>query len=211
MNRLRLLLADDHKLVLDGIRRLLENEPYRIDTVEDGQAVLRAAEQLQPDIIVLDISMPSLNGIDAARRLRKIVPRARILFLTMHADQEYLREAVRAGASGYLLKRSAASELVTALREVARGRAYISPEVSGSVLGALAKPSAIEERSGLTPRQREVLQLVAEGKSNKEIAAILDISPKTVEFHKTKLMDALSLHTTAELTQYAIRHGLIGA
>lgn len=211
MNRLRLLLADDHKLVLDGISKLLEDEPFTIDTVEDGRQVLAVAEELQPDIIVLDISMPFLNGIDAARRLRKIVPRAKILFLTMHADQEYVREALRAGASGYLLKRSAASELVVALHEVAQGRAYISPQIAGAVLNDLRKPPVEQERAKLTPRQREALQLVAEGHSNKEIAGILGVSVKTVEYHKSCVMKALSLRTTAELTQYAIRHGLIDA
>ena len=207
----RLLLADDHRLVLDGICKLLENEPFTLHTVEDGRAVLAAAEQLRPDIILLDISMPHLNGIDAARRLKKIVPGAKIIFLTMHADQEYVREAIRAGASGYLLKRSAASELLTALREVSQGKSFISPQVTGALLDALERPQPKKRKHTLTQRQREVLQLVAEGHSNKEIADILDLSVKTVEYHKASLMKGLSLRSTAELTLYAIRHGLIDA
>ena len=210
MKRPRVLLADDHKLVVEGILKLLENEPLTIDTVEDGGEVLGRAERLQPDVILLDISMPFLNGIEAARRLREIAPRSRIIFLTMHADPEHVREALRCGASGYLLKRSAASELVTALRQVMQGRTYIDPYVAGLVLDVLGRPSPVDEKSGkLTPRQREVLRLVAEGHSNGEIARILGISIRTVVFHKSAIMTTLSLHSTAELTQYAVRHGLI--
>ncbi len=211
MKQLRLLLADDHRLLLDGICKLLEDEPYRVNAVEDGQALLAEAERLQPDIVVLDISMPLLNGIDTARRLRKIAPRTKIIFLTMHADQTYVREAFRAGAMGYLLKRSAASELRVAIREVAMGRAYVSPRVTKTLLDFMDEPTRSAMEGGdLTTRQREVLQLIAEGRTNKEIASVMNISVKTVEFHKSRVMKELGLYTTAELTVYAIRHGLIG-
>jgi DNA-binding NarL/FixJ family response regulator len=160
---------------------------------------------------LVDISMPLLNGIDAARQLLKITPQSKVIFLTMHADSDYVSEAFRAGASGYLLKRSAASELLTAIQEVMKGRCYVTPLVTREALsplfGGTMEPRKLS--STLTARQREVLQLVAEGRSVKEIAAILRVSGKTVEFHKSALMDRLGIHTTAELTRYAIEHGLI--
>jgi DNA-binding NarL/FixJ family response regulator len=211
MNRPRVLLADDHTMVLAGLRSLMESDFDLVGTVEDGRALLEAAARLKPDIIMLDISMPLLNGIEAARQLRKIVPQSKIIFLTMHADVGYVKEAFRVGASGYLIKRSAASELATAIHEVMKGRTYVTPLVTKdmmeSFLDSTAQPEKLPKR--LTSRQREVLQLVAEGHSNKEIAAILNVSTKTVEFHKYNLMQALGIHTTAELTQYAMRHGYI--
>ncbi len=200
--RPRLLLADDHAVVVEGLRKLLESEFDLVDAVYDGKSLIASARKLKPDIILLDISMPLLNGIDAARRLRKIVPESKLIFLTMHADPAYVAEAVQVGASGYVVKRSAASELVAAIRQVVQGKTYFTPLVSRVRAG----------RSGsirLTPRQRETLQLVAEGRSNKEIAALLNISVKTVEFHKATLMQRLGLHTAAELTQFAVKHGLI--
>jgi DNA-binding NarL/FixJ family response regulator len=209
----RLLLADDHTLLLEGIRLMLEPEFDLVGSVEDGQALLAAAKMLKPDIILLDISMPRLNGIDAAHRLRKILPSARLIFLTMHAGADYVAEAFRAGARGYLLKRSAASELLIAIRAVLKGDHYVSPLVTRNALELLissSKPgSKFSDR--LTPRQREVLQLVAEGLSRKEIARILNISVKTVEFHKGKLMRELNLQTVADFTRYAIEHGIITA
>jgi DNA-binding NarL/FixJ family response regulator len=207
----RLLLADDHTLLLEGIRLMLEPEFDLVGSVEDGQALLAAAKTLKPDIILLDISMPVLNGIDAARRLRKLLPSAKLIFLTMHADFDYVEEAFRAGAMGYLLKRAAASELITAIRAVLKGNHYVSPLVTRNAL----KPLIASSKSGgkfsdrMTPRKREVLQLVAEGRSRKEIAAILSISVKTVEFHKATLMRELNLVTTADFTRYAIEHGII--
>ena len=210
----RVLLADDHTLVLEGIKKLLEPHFDLVGTVEDGRALLEAAKTLKPDVVLADISMPLLNGIDAARQLRKTLPDAKIIFLTMHSDPTYVAEAFRAGAAGYLLKRSAASELVFAIEEVLKGRFYVTPAVAKDVLGdvfgeneASRRKPPTEGRS-LTPRQREVLQLVAEGKSIKEIATILDISIKTVEFHKSRIMEELDLHTTAELTKYAVAHGI---
>src|SRR5512135_1662249 len=211
--RPRLLLADDHTLLLEGIRLMLEPEFDLVGSVEDGQALLAAAKTLKPDVILLDISMPVLNGIDAARRLRKLLPSARLIFLTMHADPDYVAEAFRAGAMGYLLKRAAASELLTAIRAVLKGNHYVSPLVTRNALDLLI--SSPEPRGKfsdrLTPRQREVLQLVAEGRTRKEIATILNISVKTVEFHKRTLMRELSLGTAADFTRYAIEHGIITA
>jgi DNA-binding NarL/FixJ family response regulator len=209
----RLLLADDHTLLLEGIRLMLEPEFDLVGSVEDGQALLAAAKALKPDIILLDISMPRLNGIDAAHRLRKMLPSAKLIFLTMHAGADYVAEAFRAGARGYLLKRSAASELLTAIRTVLKGDHYVSPLVTRNALELLISFSKPESKfsDGLTPRLREVLQLVAEGRSRKEIAGILNISVKTVEFHKGKLMRELNLRTTADFTRYAIEHGLITA
>lgn len=211
MNRPRVLLADDHTMVLAGLRSLMESDFDLVGTVEDGRALLEAAARLKPDIIMLDISMPLLNGIEAARQLRKIVPQSKIIFLTMHADVGYVKEAFRVGASGYLIKRSAASELATAIHEVMKGRTYVTPLVTKDMMVSFLDPTAQPDKlpKRLTSRQREVLQLVAEGHSNKEIAAILEVSTKTVEFHKYNLMQALCIHTTAELTQYAMRHGYI--
>ncbi len=209
MPKLRVLLADDHRIILDGLCSLLQSEPLQLRTAENGREALAVAEDWQPDIAVLDIGMPQLNGIDAARQIRKAAPRTRVIFLTMHADVSYVQEAFRAGACGYLVKRSAGSELRTAIREVAAGRSYISPQIADRVLKPLVKPGEIGAGADLTSRQREVLQLIAEGKANKEIANILYISVKTVEYHKSLIMSKLDLHSTAELTQYAIRLGLI--
>jgi DNA-binding NarL/FixJ family response regulator len=211
MNRPRVLLADDHTMILAGLTSLLESDFDLVGTVTDGRALIDAAVRLKPDIIMMDISMPLLNGIEAARQLRKSAPQSKIIFLTMHGDIAYVREAFQAGASGYLIKRSAASELVTAIHEVLKGRTYVTPLVTKDMMGSFLEPtdSAEKLQSRLTPRQREVLQLVAEGHSNKEIAAVLKVSTKTVEFHKYNLMQALGIRTTAELTQYAMRHGYI--
>lgn len=211
MTRPRILLADDHTLVLEGLRKILEDDFDVIDTVEDGRALVEAAQRLEPDVIVLDISMPKLNGMDAARQLRKLLPRTKLIFLTMHGDPTYANEAFRAGASGYLLKRSAASELIQAIQAVLKNQCYMTPAITKDVLDSCFQPSAPSPISSgtLTPRQREVLQLVAEGKSTKEIATILNISIKTVEFHKSHIMRELDLHTIAELTKYAIAHGIV--
>jgi len=204
--RTRLLLADDHTLLLEGIRLMLEPEFELIGCVGDGQALLASARTLKPDIILLDISMPLLNGIDAAHQLRKTLPSAKLIFLTMHGDTEYVTEAFQAGAAGYLLKRAAASELLTAIREVLKGNYYVSPLVARNALELLV---GMAKSGRLTPRRREVLQLVAEGRSRKEIAAILSISVKTVEFHKAELTQELNLRTVADFTRYAIEHGMI--
>ncbi len=211
MSKPRVLLADDHTLVLAGFKKLLEDHCEVVGAAEDGRALLEAAQQLQPDVIALDISMPHLNGIDAAHQLRKTVPEAKLIFITMHADPAYVSQAFKAGASGYLLKRSAGSELVQAIEAVMKGDYYvtslIAKDLVHSALDETHQP--IIQTNRLTARQREILQLVAEGLAVKEIAATLAISPKTVEYHKSKLMEQLDLHTTAELTKYALTHGFI--
>jgi DNA-binding NarL/FixJ family response regulator len=213
MSKPRVLLADDHTLVLDGFRKLLEDHCEVVGAVEDGRALLAAAERHQPDVITLDISMPQLNGIDAARRLRKLVPQAKLIFVTMHADQAYISEAFKSGASGYLLKRSAGSELVQAIHTVMNGNYYVTSLIAKDLVHSALEGgrTPVIQHDTLTVRQREVLQLVAEGRTVKEIAAVLNISPKTVEFHKSHLMEQLDLHTTAELTKYALTHGLIAS
>ena len=209
--RARLLLADDHTVLLEGIRLLLEPEFDLVGSVEDGRALLAAAKTLKPDVILLDISMPLLNGIDAAQQLRTILPSAKVIFLTMHADADYVTEAFRAGAAGYLLKRSAASELITAIREVLKGNHYVSPLVARNALDMLMISPKTEGKFAdrLTARQREVLQLVAEGRNRKEIATALGLSVRTVEFHKSAVMRQLNLKTAADFTLYAIEHGMI--
>ncbi len=215
MSRARLLLADDHMLLLDGYRKLLEPEFELVGAVENGRELLDIAPKLKPDVILMDISMPLLNGIDATRRLRKLVPKSKILIVTMHADADYVAEAFRAGASGYLLKRSAASELVSAIHEVLEGKRYLTPLITGQALDWLRKSEGREGGGGgaasvLSPRQREVLQLVAEGRTAKEIATLLRISVKTVEFHKSRIMRELGMRSVAEITRYALRQGMIG-
>ena len=207
--RPRLLLADDHALVLGGLRSMLEKNFDVVGVAEDGEALVEAAGKLAPDIIVLDISMPRLNGIEAARRLSRSLPKSRLIFVTMHADATFVSEAIKAGASGYVLKRSAPEELVTAIEEVRRGRTYITPLVTRGFMDSILPPYLSGEPFGqLTPRQRQVLQLVAEGLSVKAVAEALHISPKTIEFHKSNIMRALGLRTTAELVKYAIKHGI---
>jgi DNA-binding NarL/FixJ family response regulator len=210
MKKPRLLLADDHTILLEGLRALLAPEFEVVATAADGRAVLEAAEKHQPDLILLDISMPGLNGIEAARRLKQSNPGAKLIILTMHADLSFVSAAFEAGVSGYVLKQSAATELVAALHEVDSGRRYLSSMIQkrlGTKTPAfLRRPKELS--ADLTSRQREVLQLVAEGRVRKEIAQILGVSVKTVEFHKQKISEKLDIHTDAALTAYAIRHGI---
>jgi DNA-binding NarL/FixJ family response regulator len=213
MNRPRILMADDHAIVLAGLRKLVEAEGEVVGMVEDGRALVEAAQRLRPDIVLLDISMPLLNGLDAARQISKLVPESKLIFLTMHATPTYATEAFKAGASGYLIKRSAAVELKQAIQAVMRGQHYMTPLITKDVLAAtLQSPDGQFNKplvTSLTQRQREVLQLVAEGKGTKAIASILNISVKTVEFHKFRIMSELDLHSTAELVKYAIGEGLV--
>ncbi len=213
MTRPRLLLADDHTLFVEALQRVLEPEFELIGAVADGRALLEAAPRLAPDVILLDLSMPLLNGIDAAQQLRRLVPEAKLVFLSMHGDPTYVTEAFRAGASGYVLKRASATELVQAIRTALRGHVYMSPLLAKDVLDPLLQQRGRRSNAhaALTLRQREVLQLVAEGRSLKEIASILCISVKTVEFHKARIIKQLGLHTTADLTKYALAHGLVSA
>jgi len=209
MKRPRVLLADDHRIVAEGLRGLLEPEFELIGIVEDGRALLTAAEKLRPDVIVADISMPLLNGIEAVRQIKRTNEDIKVVFLTMHPDVTYAASAFEAGASGYVLKHSAPSELITAIQTALRGKTYVTPLLAGELMHFYKeRPNQGDELSKLSPRQREVLQLLAEGHSAKEIASILDISARTVEFHKYRMMEALGLKSAAELIRYAVKHGI---
>jgi DNA-binding NarL/FixJ family response regulator len=210
MKRPRVLLADDHTLLLEAFEKLLADECDVVGTAANGRALLEAAARLRPDVAVVDISMPLLNGIDAARQLKRLHPDIRIVFLTMNEDPDLAAAAFRAGASGYLLKRSAASELLTAIRELMNHRSYVTPLVTEGLIGSMMQPADVG-RTGepLSPRQREIMQLIAEGRSMKEVAAVLNIAPRTVAFHKYRLMEQLHIKTTAELIQYAIKNHIV--
>jgi DNA-binding NarL/FixJ family response regulator len=210
--RPRLLLADDHKLVLEGFHRILEPEFEVVGEVEDGRSLLSAVERLHPEVVLLDIAIPLLNGIDAARQLHKRWPETKLIMVTMHSDKRYVIEAFRAGACGFLLKRSSPRELMDAVWTVVRGEQYVAPEL-GIELAAVSKEANRGTRQGadLTARQREVLQLMAEGRQHKEIAGLLKISLKAVEFHKSSIMRKLGTKSTSELTRYAIDCGLVAA
>lgn len=213
MTKPRVLLADDHQIVLDGLLRLLEKEFHIAGAVNDGLQLVEQAAALRPDVIVADISMPLLNGIDAVKRLREEGSTARIVFLTMHPDLVYATRALEAGGSAYVLKHSASDELVTAIRAALRGETFVSASLQTPSLQEHLDETRRHQRETieLTPRQREVLQLLAEGKSAKEIGAILGISARTVETHKYKMMDDLGVKTSAQLVQHAIRHGLVSS
>jgi DNA-binding NarL/FixJ family response regulator len=204
------LLADDHRVVAEGLRSLLEPHFDVVGIVSDGREVVGAVKTLAPDVVVLDVSMPSLNGIEGARQMRAENCRAKVVFLTMHREATYAARAMEAGASGFVLKHSAASELVTAIQEALKGGTYITPQIAADLLDSVRRgtPAGAEGLADLTPRQREVLQLVAEGRSAKEVAAVLHISRRTAEFHKARLMETLGVQNTAELIQFAIRNGV---
>ena len=212
--RPRVLLADDHSIMLAGVRKLIEEQCEIVGAVEDGRALLKAADRLKPDLILLDISMPLLNGLEAARHLKKMLPETKLLFLTMHASARYATEAFKVGAQGFLLKQSAASELPQAIAALMQGKHYLTPAIAKPVIDQALKseetPTIKDGPEKLTARQREILQLIGEGKGTKEIAALLDVSVKTIQFHKTCLMQELDIHTTAELMRYAITQGLAG-
>ena len=208
MTKPRVLLADDHRMVTEGLKGLLAEEFELVGTVEDGRAMLAAARTLRPDVIVADISMPQMNGIDALAHLKRDNPDVRVVFLTMHRDAAYARRALEAGASGFVLKHSAPAELVLAVRAALQGRTFITPDLAAEVFRT-AKDKDADPLAALTPRQREILQLLAEGKSAKEIAAGLGLSARTVEFHKYTLMDALGMENSAELIRFAVKHGLV--
>ncbi len=209
--RPRVLLADDHRLVAEGLRSLLVADFDLVGVVEDGRALVEAVDALRPDVVVADIAMPRMNGIEALVELRRGGNEVPVVFLTMHRDAAYARRALDAGASGYVLKHSAPAELVAAIRAALKGMTYLTPQVAGDVLESLkAGPEkGSDPVASLTPRQRQVLQLLAEGKSAKEIASSLGISARTVEFHKYQVMETLDLHTNAELTHFAIKNGLV--
>jgi DNA-binding NarL/FixJ family response regulator len=210
MKRPRILLADDHKIVTEGLKSLLEPEFELVGIVEDGRALLAAAERLRPDVIVADISMPLLNGIDSVRQIKKAHEEIKVVFLTMHPDVTYAVSAFEAGASGYVLKHSAPTELVTAIRSALNGKTFVTPLLAGELMQhTKERASQRDESTRLTPRQREILQLLAEGKSAKDIATVLNISSRTVEFHKYRIMKDLGIKSAAELVHYAVRHGII--
>ena len=207
----RILLADDHRLVAEGLRSLIEPEFELVGIVEDGRALIAAAEKLKPDIIIADISMPLLNGIEAVRQIKTTNKDVKVIFLTMHPDVTYAVSALEAGALGYVLKHSAPAELITAVRRALKGKIFVTPLLEGEIMLS-PKKGSIERRkesSHLTKRQREVLQLLAEGFLAKEIASILNISPRTVEYHKYKMMSDVGIKTVADLIRYAIKHKIV--
>ena len=208
MNLPRILLADDHKMFAQGLRGLLEDEFELVGSVPDGSSLVEAARELEPDVIVVDISMPVLNGFDAARQLKKEGATARIIFLTMHADASLVAEAFRCGCSGYVLKQSAGEELIRAIKQVLAGNKYVTPLVAAEWAQGLNQQIDRTQNLRLTPRQREVLQLIIDGCTMKEIAARLGISTRTAESHKYEMMQGLGVETTAELIQYALKLGL---
>jgi DNA-binding NarL/FixJ family response regulator len=207
----RILLADDHRIVVDGLRQLLEPDFYVLGSVEDGRTLVKQARKLMPDVIIADISMPLLNGIEAARQIKEILPGTKIIFLTMHPDVIYAARAFEAGANGYVLKHSASDELVAAITSVLKGQTYVTPMIAGELMDSYRHPShkLSDQDYEFTPRQREVLQLVVEGKSAGEIADLLCISPRTVEYHKYKMMEKLNLKSSTDLIRYAIKHSLL--
>jgi DNA-binding NarL/FixJ family response regulator len=212
VKRPRVLLADDHRLLREAFVKLLEPDCDVVGTVADGRALLEAVPKLRPDIVVLDIAMPQLNGLDAARQLKRAVPDVKVIFLTVSEDPDLAAEAFRTGASGFLLKNSAASELLQAIRDVSQGRSYVTPLATRDVLDTLLRqPESSRGGRALSQRQREVLQLLAEGRTMKEIAGILKITARTVAFHKYSMMQELGIKTSAELIQFAIKKRIVSS
>jgi two-component system response regulator NreC len=206
---IRVVLADDHQLVRQGLKALLEREGFQVaGEASDGQEALRLVPNVCPDVAILDISMPILNGLDAARELKKSSPKTKTILLTQHDEDQYVTEALRAGVRGYVLKNQAATDLVHAIQQVCRGEIYLSPSISRTVVEAFLSKTALPT-DPLTSRERQILQLIGEGKSSKEIAALLGISIKTAESHRTRLMRKLDIHELASLVRYAIRRGLV--
>jgi DNA-binding NarL/FixJ family response regulator len=210
LSKPRVIIADDHVLLAEAFEKLLSPECDVVAKVTDGRALVEAARRVHPDLVLLDVAMPLLNGLDAARQIHAISPSIRLIFLTMNDDPDLAAEAFRAGATAYLLKRSPASELLTAIRQAMKSRKYVTPLITEGMLGALMNPMRGETpRHELTSRQREVLQLLAEGKSMKDVANILAVAPRTVAFHKYRMMEQLRIKTNAELIQFAVREHLV--
>jgi DNA-binding NarL/FixJ family response regulator len=209
MGQPRILLADDHTILLDAFKALLDSEFDVVGAVTDGRALVTECARLDPDVVVLDISMPLLNGLDAGRQIKSERRSVKLIYLTMNPEPRLAAEALKLGASGYLLKSSAATELKQAIREALRGRSYITPLITGEVVDSLIELRDAREAPELTIRQREVLQLLAEGRSMKEVGGILNVAPRTVAFHKYRMMAQLRLKTTAELIQFAVRQGVV--
>lgn len=210
MGRPRVLLADDHVMMAEGLKRLLADEFELIGVVEDGRALVAAARKLNPDVVVADISMPHLNGIEALCRMKLDNPDVKVVILTMHQSAAYARRALAAGASAFVVKHSAPAELVMAIHAALKGKVFIAPALAGDVLNEIERGSRGDSpAASVTPRQREILQLLAEGRSAKEIAEALAISARTVEFHKYQMMEAHGLRNSAELIHFAIKHGIV--
>jgi DNA-binding NarL/FixJ family response regulator len=211
VTRPRVLLADDHLLVAEALKSILADEFDVVGVAQDGLEMVQAAQTLRPEVIVADITMPNLNGLDALAQLHKVAPETRVVFLTMHSDVAYARRALDAGALGFVLKHSAPSELILAVKAALQGRTFITPVLAGDVLESVRREPARTPGpvAALTPRQREILQLLAEGCSAKQIAGKLDISHRTVEFHKYQMMESLRIRTNAELIHFAVKHGIV--
>jgi two-component system, NarL family, response regulator NreC len=206
---IQVIVADDHQLVRQGLRALLEREGFGVvGEASNGKEAMELAEKLHPDVVVMDLAMPVLNGIDAAREIQRVSPKSKTILLTMHTDRQYILEGLRGGAKGYVMKTHAANDLVRAIREAARGGTFLSPEISEAVIQAYQNKTEIDH-DPLSPRERQVLQLIAEGKTTKEVAVTLDISVKTAETYRTRIMEKLDIHETASLVRYAIRKGLV--
>jgi DNA-binding NarL/FixJ family response regulator len=205
----QILLADDHQIVRDGLRLLLEREGFKVVAeASNGREAVKLAEEIKPDVAVVDLAMPLLNGLDTVREIGRVSPRTKSILLTMHTEDHYILEGLRMGAKGFVLKSHAAEDLIHAVRDALRGRTYLSPEVSETVVDAYRNKTKVRPEL-LSPREREVLQLIAEGKTTKEVAGILGISVKTAETHRTRLMEKLEIHQMAGLVRYAIRRGLV--
>jgi DNA-binding NarL/FixJ family response regulator len=210
MKRMTILLADDHTMFCAGMQKLLEPTFEVIGCVQDGRALIKTALEKNPDLVLLDVGMPLLNGLEAGRELKKLMPRVKLIFLTMNADTEIASEAFRIGASGYLLKNSPGEDLLQAVHNVMRGTSYVTPQIGRAMEEMFIRdPMSLNRPKVLTDRQREVMQMFAEGQSMKEIAYILQISRRTVRFHKYKIMEELGIRTNSELVQYAIKHSII--
>ena len=211
MRRARVLLADDHRMVTEGLKNLLAADFELVGAVEDGRALLAAAKKLRPDVIVADISMPQLNGIEVLQLLKASNPAVKVVFLTMHQDRAYARRALEAGAAGFVVKHSASDELVMAIHAALKGQTFITPALASDVLYDMRRQSSTitSPRKSVTPRQREILELLAAGKSAKKIGEVLSISARTVEFHKYQIMEMHGLHSSAELVHFAIKQGIV--
>jgi two-component system response regulator NreC len=214
MSKITVLLAEDHTIVRQGLRSLLDNEP-EIEVVgeaADGQEAIRKTEQLRPEVVVMDITMPVLNGLEATRQIKKLFPAVKVVVLTVHSTEEHIFQILRAGASGYVVKQGAVPELIQAIQAAFRGETYLSPSISRQVIDEYGRraEATVNRYDRLTDREREVLQLIAEGRTSREMASRLHVTVKTVEAHRAHLMDKLGLHTIADLTRYALRKGMIG-
>lgn len=206
----RVILADDHTILVEAFRKLLEPHFEIVGTVSDGRSLLETSPKLNPDVVVVDIGMPLMNGLEAGMRLKELMPRIKLIFLTMNADPDLALEAMRSGASGYLLKTSAADELIRAIRLALKGASYVTPQLArGMDKAFINNPEGRGHARTLTPRQREVVQLLAEGKSMKQVASVLNVTQRTVAFHKYRAMGELNIETTAELIQFAVKTGMV--